>query len=389
MSGGISLRVCHVIVGLGVGGAERMLGRLAAEQGKECPTDILVVSLTDVGAVGEELRSRGLAVTALGWRGLSDLPRVLRRLVKVIGGFEPDVVQTWMYHADLIGGLAARISGVRGLVWGIRTTMLPASAPWSTKLTRNLCARFSFFLPTVIVCNSEAAMRYHVALGYRASKMRVIPNGFDLSTFIVPHPRIDQIREFWGLSGRNKAVGMVGRDSPDKDPANFIAAMRLVLIARENVVAVMIGRGFTADNPNLAKLVRETGQEGRFVLAGETADVAAAIGALDVFVLPSKTESFPNVVAEALAMQKPCVVTDVGDARQIVGDCGFVVAPERPVELAEGVLLALDLPPDSLARQGVSGRRRIEDLYGLQAVSRNFNQLWREILSPRGRPENR
>jgi glycosyltransferase involved in cell wall biosynthesis len=182
---------------------------------------------------------------------------------------------------------------------------------------------------------------------------------------------------------------MVGRDSPDKDPANFIAAMRLVLIARENVVAVMIGRGFTADNPNLAKLVRETGQEGRFVLAGETADVAAAIGALDVFVLPSKTESFPNVVAEALAMQKPCVVTDVGDARQIVGDCGFVVAPERPVELAEGVLLALDLPPDSLARQGVSGRRRIEDLYGLQAVSRNFNQLWREILSPRGRPENR
>jgi glycosyltransferase involved in cell wall biosynthesis len=389
VSGGISLRVCHIIVGLGVGGAERMLGRLAAEQGKECATEILVVSLTDVGGVGEELRNRGLAVTALGWRGLSDLPRVLRHLVKVLGEFGPDVVQTWMYHADLIGGLAARISGVRGVVWGIRTMMLPANAPWSTKVARKLCASVSSFLPTAIVCNSEAAMRYHVALGYRASKMRLIPNGFDVSTFIVPHPQADQVRAFWGLSDRNRAVGMVGRDSPDKDPANFIAAMRLVLTVRENVVAVMIGRGFTADNPTVAKLVRETGQEGRFVLAGETSDVAATIGALDVFVLPSKTESFPNVVAEALAMQKPCVVTDVGDARQIVGDCGFVVAPESPAELAEGVLLALDLPPDSLARKGVSGRRRIEDLYGLHAVSRNFTQLWLEILSPRGRPENR
>lgn len=366
-----------------------MLARLVLSQKAGRMIDVRVVSLTELGSVGSELRSSGVPVITLGWRGVVDLPRVLWRLVQVLRDSNADVVQTWMYHADLVGGLAARVCRIRSVVWGIRTVMLPENAPWSTRAARLLCAKLSAVLPTAIVCNSEAARRYHESLGYRASKMRVIPNGFELEELVVCDRRVDQARASWGLKKGQQAVGMLGRNSPDKDPMNFIAAMSSVLKSRDDVVAIMIGRGFDLENPSVREMISSASDPSRFVLAGETSDPAEALAALDVFVLPSKTESFPNVVAEAMAMKRPSVVTDVGDARQIIADCGMVVPPEDHEALAAGVLRILELPLEERDALGMRARRRVEDEYSLEKVTDHFDQLYAETAHLSARVKDR
>ncbi|MGE8636156.1 MAG: glycosyltransferase, partial [Achromobacter piechaudii] len=115
-----ALHVLHVITGLGQGGAESVLLRLATYP--EPGVTHTVVSLTDEGIYGERLRAAGVTVHALGMkRGRVSLGGFLA-LRRLIANSRADVVQTWMYHADLIGGLAARMAGVRAIAWGIRNS---------------------------------------------------------------------------------------------------------------------------------------------------------------------------------------------------------------------------------------------------------------------------
>jgi glycosyltransferase involved in cell wall biosynthesis len=375
------IRICHVIVGLGGGGAERMLERLAVAQTKSGgELAVSVVSLSDQGVLGESLAARGIVVHALGWRGLSDIPGMLLRLVSVLRSIRPDIVQTWMYHADLFGGLAARWAGVRQIVWGIRTTYLPENAPWSTKLARALCARLSFRIPTVIVCNAEAAKAWHIQLGYAPQKMWVIPNGFDTKRFSGSDYGVEELRKVWGAKSESLVVGMVGRDSPDKDPENFIAAMTEVLDRHPNVIAVLVGRGFVDDNRRISDLLSKSRLNDHFILAGETDDIVKSMAALDIFVLPSRTEAFPNVVAEAMAMRKVAVVTDVGDARSIVGDAGFVVPPGEPRMLAATIGAVIGLSAAERSALGEKARQRICSEFSMERAIDRFHHAYTSVL---------
>ena len=175
-----TLRVVHVIAGLGQGGAESVLWRLSTYPGQA--VEHIVVSLTDEGVYGERLRAAGVTVHTL------DMPRgritlggflALRRL---IAAARPDAVQTWMYHADLIGGLAARLAGVRAIAWGIRNSgaHLERSSR-SARMVLRACALLSGVLPGAIVCAAQDAAERHAAKGYRRDRMVVIANGYDLS----------------------------------------------------------------------------------------------------------------------------------------------------------------------------------------------------------------
>src|SRR5690606_587229 len=152
--------VVHIIGGLGQGGAEAVLYRLATAPGQE--TRHTVVSLTDRGVFGPRLEQAGVPVIALGMArgpsalsGLAALYRALRRL-------KPDAVQTWMYHADLIGGVAARLAGIRAVSWGIRNSGANlGKGSRSARLSAWLCARISGVVPAAIVaCAQDAAARH-------------------------------------------------------------------------------------------------------------------------------------------------------------------------------------------------------------------------------------
>ncbi|MGS1110002.1 glycosyltransferase family 4 protein [Achromobacter anxifer] len=375
------LRVLHVITGLGQGGAESVLFRLATYPGAD--VEHVVVSLTDEGLYGERLRAAGVAVHALGMkRGRVSLGGFMA-LRSLIAAVRPDAVQTWMYHADLIGGLAARLAGVRAIAWGIRNSgeHLERSSR-SARLVLRACALLSGRVPKAIVCAAQKSAERHADKGYDRERMVVIANGYDLSRFAPNDEARQRVRAQWGLPQDVPAIGCVARWDPLKDHANLLRAVAaLVRDGRDaGLRCVLIGRGMDTANAELAALIDRLGLRDRLVLAGPSDDVPAAMNGLDLHVLSSCAEGFPNVVAEAMACGVYCVVTDVGDAAYIVGDAGVVVPPEQSEALARGIETALcEVASRGRARAGEAGRTRVLENFDLARMVQSYVAVWRRI----------
>lgn len=376
-----ALRVVHVITGLGQGGAESVLWRLATFPGQD--VEHIVVSLTDDGIYGERLRAAGITVHTLGMpRGRITL-RGFTGLRRLIAGARPCAVQTWMYHADLIGGLAARLAGVRAVAWGIRNSgaHLERSSR-SARMVLRACALLSGVLPGAIVCAAQNAAQRHAAKGYRRDRMVVIPNGYDLSRYAPDAAARARVRAQWGLDGDVPVIGCVARWDPLKDHGNLLRAVAaLVRDGRDaGLRCVLVGRGMTADNPELMALVDKLGLRERLVLAGPSDEVPAVMNGLDLHVLSSCAEGFPNVVAEAMACGVYCVATDVGDAAYIIGDTGVVVPPEQPEALARGIETALrEVASRGQGRAGEAGRARVLEHFDLGRMVQSYTAVWRRL----------
>jgi len=375
------MRILHIIISLNVGGAEMMLKRLVESFEGNPSYRHVVVSLTDQGSLGTQLQSRGVDVYALGMRSAFGIPLVLWRLVRSIRAIRPDIVQTWMYHADLLGGLAARIAGNRHVIWGIRTTDIQAGGSTATVIVRWFCARLSRWVPQVIVCAAEASRQTHIAVGYDASKMVVVPNGYDFSRLKATSEERQYLREQCGIAKDDVVVGSLGRFHADKNQENFVRAAELLAAQYPQLRFLMVGRGLDWDNAQLVDWIDRTGCKERFVLLGERKDVPQCLAAMDIFCLHSRIEGFPNVLAEAMAMALPCVTTDVGDAAMLLADTGVVVPKDNSAALAQGVERLLVLDQDARHALGMRAKARVEAEFSMARARNRFEDIYRRILN--------
>lgn len=372
----IEMKILHIITGLGDGGAEAVLYRLVTHQrGKSHH----VVSMMGPGKYGPLLEAAGASVTALDmprgkitFSGLLALWRLLRTSC-------PDVVQTWMYHADLVGGLIAKLSGVRKICWGIHHTNLERG---KSSLTTIWIARINAFLsrlvPHAIVCCAEKAREVHVELGYDINKMVVIPNGYDLGKFCPDAVARKCLRDLWELDDEVFVLGMIGRFDPQKDHANLISALAHVKQQGFPFVCILVGSGMSHENTELVSLIKESEVSENVRLLGQRSDIPAVMNAIDLHVLSSSAEAFPNVLAEAMACGTPCVTTDVGDAATIVAGSGWVVSPKDCAALADAVSAAHSVwisEAEWLARK-VSARKRIEDRFSIERMAAAYTAVW-------------
>lgn len=378
------ISVVHVIVGLKVGGAELTLKRLIESHQGNCNFRHSVISLTLVGNVGAQLKEMGVEVRALDMSSPLDILRVLWQLVLIIRADRPNIVQTWMYHADLLGGLAARLAGNCGVIWGIRTTEVKVGTSRATALVRQTCAWLSWWVPHRIVCAAEASRRAHVAVGYDAARMVVIPNGFDLDGLVATTNQRIQFRDKCRFRVDDVVVGSLGRFNPDKDQANFVHAAGRLAQQNSQVRFLLVGRDLNAGNSELARWLAQTGYANRFVLLGERTDVPVCLAAMDIFCLSSRTEGFPNVVGEAMAMGLPCVVTDVGDAAMLVAGSGVVVPKEDSVALAQGLSRVLEMTADAREQLGQQAKARIHAEFTMDRARERFEALYGQVIEKGG-----
>lgn len=376
----LGMRVLHIISNLNVGGAELMLQRLVSASFFQIHgVEQHIVSLRDEATLGPALKAQGVTVYALNLGQAWLIPLAVFRLWVLIRLIKPDVVQTWMVHSDFLGGIAARLAGIRSLVWGVRTTDYSVESR-TTRWVRWMCARLSSVVPARIVCAAQASLVNSEAAGYAGDKLMVIPNGFDVAQLSQSLGAGGPLREVLGLQPDAVLVGCLGRYNPAKDHANFVAAAGLLACRFPRARFLMVGRGLDAGNQELMRLIDSTGFPECFILAGERSDPAACLDAMDVFVLSSCTEGFPNVLGEAMAMGVPCVSTDVGDAAFLLGDAGQVVPVRDAVALAQAVSHLLDMSEPERKALGVKGRMRVENEFSIAAAAQRFNNLYEELL---------
>jgi glycosyltransferase involved in cell wall biosynthesis len=299
----------------------------------------------------------------------------------------PTVLQTWMYHSDLLGIIAAPLTGNPPVIWNLRCSNMDFSRyRRTTRWVMHILAHLSS-LPKGVLANSEAGQHWHAQLGYRPREWVVLPNGIDVERFR-PDP---QARLRWrnrlGVGPNTVLVGMCARRDPMKDHETLVHAMSLVA---GDVVCAMVGQGVDPSDAALADLAAKSKKN--IQLLGYCEDVPGFMAALDIAVLASSFgEGFPNVVAEAMACAVPCVVTDVGDAAAIVGCTGRVIAPNDASALAKSIS-ALAADPAERLRLGGLARDRVVMLYTLPLVGSRYHELWarfaekhRDPITPHGR----
>jgi glycosyltransferase involved in cell wall biosynthesis len=372
------VKIAHVITSLEVGGAERMLARLVAAQPRsiECH----VICLRAEGPVAADLRNAGATVHALGMENGS-LHGALSfgRIVRLLRELRPDVVQTWLYHADLFGGLAARLVGIDAVVWNVRSVELPETAGVLTRGIVRMCSLLSSRVPTRIVCCSELARCVHERRGYDAGRFVVIPNGVDLERFKPnPEARI-AIRRECRVPEDAPLIGLIARLDPLKNHALFFAAAKILHETNPRAHFLLAGKGVHESTPAVRRWLREAGVEHVTRLLGQRSDIDRVLASLDVATCSSSSEAFPNALAEAMACAVPCVTTDVGDAPMIVGGTGHVVPVDDPDALANAWRTVLALPDHERQRRGEAARERVKARFEINAVTEQYLQLYASL----------
>lgn len=374
--------VVHVISGLRLGGAETALLRLV-EAADPARWRHAVVSLGPRGPMAEPLEQAGVAVSALGltrsWAG----PLAARALVRTVRGAAPDLVVGWMYHGNLGAWWAARRIAVPA-VWNVRHTL---GTRKQTKRTTALIARLGGRLASraaAVVFNSSQSAARHGALGYPSATSRVVPNGIDCDRFAPQPSARARLRRSLGWPADALVVGRVGRNHPIKDHPGFLEAAARAGDEHPGLHAVAAGPGVDTDDRLHRQATDSLGARSRLV--GAVDDMPGWLAGLDVLVSSSRDESFPNVVAEAMACGVPCVVTDVGASAEIVDTTGIVVPAGDPGRLGKAIAdLAAETPSQRTAR-GRAARARIEARFSARRSRAAHEKIWRDAIRSAARP---
>ncbi|MFN0297901.1 glycosyltransferase family 4 protein [Acinetobacter albensis] len=317
-------KIVHIIIGLNVGGAELMLKRLVLHSQRKGQFHHEVISLTDLGIVGKELTQQGIPVHVVGMTSILSLLTTYFKLCKLLSKLKPDVVQTWMYHADFLGGLAAKSLNIKKIIWGIRTTDVTQGGSKLTVVLRSLCAKLSYSIPTNIVCAAHVSKDIHIKIGYDASKMHVIANGFELDKLVATEDDRDRIRQECSIPKDAIVIGSVGRFNVVKNQKFFVEVAASLVQRYPNLIFMLVGRDNTSNNNELMSWLEEKNLTENFKLLGQRSDIPHCLKAMDIFCLHSKTEGFPNVLGEAMAVGTLVTALNVGDSKYLLNNEKFI-----------------------------------------------------------------
>ncbi|MGN6192575.1 MAG: glycosyltransferase [Rhodanobacteraceae bacterium] len=371
------MKICHVITGLGTGGAQAALYRLVQTLR---PPEFEHVVIT-LGA--EDSMSAMFADAAelhhLAMHRGRMLPHEVLRLRRMLRAGHYDVIQSWMYHANLMAAMAGW-GEATPVVWNIRHSLHALSyekraTRWVIRAGARLSRR-----PVRIIFNAAVSRAQHVAFGYDDARSVVIPNGFDTAEFAPRTAERARVRAELDIPADVLAVGLVARVHPMKDHATFLQAAKRFGEMHPHSVFVLVGEGADAANRELGALIDRLDLRDRVRLCGRRSDIAAIDNALDIAASSSAWgEAFPNATAEAMACGVPCVVTDVGDAPAIVDDTGEVVPPRDPVALGDAWARLAALGAGARRALGQRARARVIQHYAIDAGARQYANLYQAI----------
>lgn len=363
-----SARILFLVRSLNYGGTERQLVMLATGL-KASGVPVRVATFYDGGSLRDELACHGVECRSLKKRSRWDVVRFSWRWIRVVLDCRPSVLYAFLGSANLMAIVAKPWLGHTKIVWGVRASNMELKR--YGRLDRLLYwieCRLSRFADLIVV-NSCAGRDYAIAHGFPSAKLIVIPNGIDVERFRPDRTARERFRKGLGVADAESLIGLVGRIDPMKGHATFLRAAAILLNERQDVRFICVGEGPETYRGTLLSLAGELELNGKVIWAGATGDMEAVYNSLDIVTCCSSYgEGFSNVIGEAMACGVPCVVTDVGDAKRIVGDAGYVVMADDPMALAEAWCKVLEIGDAERVKLGQHARERITQHFSLDRL---------------------
>lgn len=370
------MKIFHIIPTMEIGGAESFLEKIVI---LSPPTEHHeIICLKRRGKIGDRLVANGFKVHQLNLNNIFVFPFCFFKLVNFLRSENPAVVQTWMYHSDLLGGIAAKFASCKKIIWSIRctNTLTLRGSSISGYFSMKLCSWLSRLIPHKIICVAHKAMEQHIQYGYDSSKMLVVQNGFHLNTATYNRSYITKIRDKISIDEDSLVIGSVARFNAYKDHLNFINAALKVINKFPKTIFLMVGTDITKSNVELFNIIQSAGMEKNFRLLGEYHEMDDIYHAMDIFCLHSRSEGFPNVLGEAMSSGLPCISTDVGDASELLGNNGMIIDPENYIQLSNAMEKIILLSNEERMRMGENGMKRIKAKYSINKALNIYSQLY-------------
>jgi len=337
--------------------------------------------LKEKGKLSEDFESQNIMVYNVG--GMGGISRILAliRSLKILREINPDIIQGWLVHGNLVAQIASFFLPYRlSILWNIRYTALPKGETKRSILFIIKLLSLLSFLPQKIVFNSKVGADDHCRMGYRRDKSCIIPNGFDTKLFSPSEKNRSSVRSELNISEEAVLIGLIGRFDPLKDHICFLKAGAKLLSNKREIFFLLAGREVDWQNRHLKQFIEKLGMSEKVFLLGERWDVHRITAAFDIAACSSVAEGFPNVIGEAMSCGIPCVVTDVGDSAWLVGDSGMVVPPRNHVALCEAWLKMIELGSEKRRVLGEKARKRIEEHFSIQMIVKKYEQLYEDQI---------
>jgi len=363
------MKILHIITGLGRGGAETVLMRLVLESSS---FKHYVVSLKTPGPIGQSLKNAGIDVFTCEADNIFLSYRILR-LFPIIIKLRPRIVQTWMYHADLIGGIVSKFCFVKDVFWNIRhSNFSSCELNLKRRIFLSINGFLSHLIPKKIITCSKAAIEEHSRYGYKVDAMIYIPNGVDVSG----HP-VDKI-PLHVKPNHVPTFVMLARYHPQKDFKNLLASLAIVRNSGYEFKILLAGKNVDFSNNELVHILDKLELRNYVSLYGLVHHPLELIKKSDFLLLSSSNgEGFPNVLIEAMSLSVPCIATDVGDSKWVIGDTGLVVEPKSPNALSAAIIYAIDiLGTQQYFNFSDSARARVLTKFSLSTMVLNYETTW-------------
>ena len=371
------MKILHIITGLGDGGAELTLYKICKYDNSNTH---IVISLKDKGKYFSLLNKLGIKVYCLNMNFFSIYK--LFFLIKKINIFKPHIVQTWLVHADFLGGIAARLAGIKNIVWNVRYSNIEITkSKLTTILIIKILSKLSYVIPLSIIIVSKRAKKIYEKKGYDKKKLKFIPNGYDLSILKVSKIQKNYFNKRINLKKKIPVIGNVARYDPQKDHLNLLNALSIIRSKNLNFFCILVGSNINQNNFDLVSKIKKLNLSSQVKLLGRNDNILQVMNGLDLHVLSScYGEGFPNVIAESMACGTPCITTDVGDAAFIVGKTGWVVPPKNSIKLAKAIEQALyEKSTIKWNKRCKKARSRIKEKFSISKMITLYNKVWIKV----------
>lgn len=377
----MAIKIIELITSLDFGGTQKMLFETLKRINRE-KYQFIVVSLKGRGVYTQEIEELGIKVVNLGVNGgvskfrlFLSLPIVFFKLLKILIKEKPQIVHSYLFQANILGRIAAKIVRVPAIICSLRVMDPRKYQIWLERITKNFV--------TLFIANSEILRQFSIFnAGINPEKIITIYNGIDSNRYSYLNPQSK--REELGIKENDYLIGTIGRLDEQKGIEYLFKALKIIKEQIQNFKCLVVGNGRLRSK--LEQLKVKLGIKENVILTGARTDANDLMAMFNLFVLPSLWEGLPNVLLEAMACEKPIIATNVGGVPELIENekSGILVEPKDPNSLAKAIIeLIKNKEKSKIVSQ--QARKRVEK-FSLDKMVKEIEKIYDQQLGDQGRP---